>query len=217
MEYKNCPNCNEKITNGFFNANTIYSFNDVEMTFVKRFFGRNSEAFCESCKDNVLIQSKEKYRSEIREVMKVRKEHFVNIPTANIPSPQGWEYEVKGMVTGQCTMGTGLLSELSSDWNDLLGQESITMNKKVLKGEENCLNILKAKALDLGGNAIVGIDIDYAEVGSLRGMILICMTGTAIKVNNTSIFDGNIQKSLLELDKSVAKMSILNTYSKNIN
>jgi hypothetical protein len=30
----------------------------------------------------------------------------------------------------------------------------------------------------------VGVDIDYAELGGTRGMIMVCMTGTAVKVAN---------------------------------
>ncbi|MBK7959544.1 MAG: heavy metal-binding domain-containing protein, partial [Bacteroidetes bacterium] len=37
---------------------------------------------------------------------------------------------------------------------------------------------LKNKTIQMGGNAIVGVDVDYGELGSIKGMIMVCMTGT---------------------------------------
>lgn len=84
-------------------------------------------------------------------------------------------------------MGTGFLSELSTSWSDLLGMESKAVSNKILTGEDNCLNILKSKCLMLGGNAVIGIDVDYSELGGGRNLIMVCMTGTAVRIKNTEI------------------------------
>jgi hypothetical protein len=36
----------------------------------------------------------------------------------------------------------------------------------------------------LGGNAVIATDIDYAEVGGVRAMLMVCMAGTAVRLNN---------------------------------
>ena len=35
----------------------------------------------------------------------------------------------------------------------------------------------------MGGNAIIGTDIDYSEVGGGKGMLMVCMSGTAIELS----------------------------------
>ena len=50
-------------------------------------------------------------------------------------------------------------------------------------------------ALDLGGNAVVAADIDYAEVGGASAMLMVCMTGTAVKLSNPEILgDGKAER-----------------------
>ena len=36
------------------------------------------------------------------------------------------------------------------------------------------------------GNAITGVDIDYIEVGKGKGILMVCMTGTAVRINNNN-------------------------------
>ena len=68
------------------------------------------------------------------------------------------------------------------------------------------LNQLRAKALKIGANAVIATDIDYGEVGSLKGMLMVCAAGTAIKLENTNILGSKqtivdeIVTSKLELD-----------------
>jgi uncharacterized protein YbjQ (UPF0145 family) len=41
---------------------------------------------------------------------------------------------------------------------------------------------MSQKALDMGANAIVGIDIDYETVGAQGGMLMVTVSGTAVTV-----------------------------------
>jgi hypothetical protein len=47
-----------------------------------------------------------------------------------------------------------------------------------------CRNQLRFKAVKLGCNAIIATDVDYAEVGGGKGMLMVCMAGTAVKLAN---------------------------------
>jgi hypothetical protein len=60
------------------------------------------------------------------------------------------------------------------------------MNAKILEAESKCAKLLREKAAAIGANAIIGLDIDYNEVGGVKGILMVCMTGTAIKISPNS-------------------------------
>jgi uncharacterized protein YbjQ (UPF0145 family) len=115
-------------------------------------------------------------------------EMIPKMPIVTIQNPYGWKYKIKGMVTGQSTTGTGVISEFASGFTDFFGMQSGRHNDKIRAGEELCAYQLKMKAFNMGADAIVGVDIDYAELGGGKGMIMVCMSGTAVELENKEIF-----------------------------
>ncbi|MBE5322140.1 heavy metal-binding domain-containing protein [Pedobacter sp. MR2016-19] len=50
----------------------------------------------------------------------------------------------------------------------------------------------------LGGNGIIATDVDYAEVGGAKAMVMVCMAGTAVKIKNQdTVFKGDSKKFVL--------------------
>ena len=64
-----------------------------------------------------------------------------------------------------------------------------------------CFAQLRKQALDLGGNAVIATDIDYSEIGAAKGMLMVCMAGTSIRLKNIDIL-GN-EKSA-KIDKLIS-------------
>jgi hypothetical protein len=61
----------------------------------------------------------------------------------------------------------------------------------------------------LGGNAVIAADVDYAEVGGGKGMLMVCMAGTAVKVlNPQEVFEGDVDR-LEELQKAILDLNLL--------
>ena len=52
-----------------------------------------------------------------------------------------------------------------------------------------------------GGNAILAVDIDYSELGGLKGMIMVCMTGTAVTLKNVDLFGSDRAMQLEDLKR----------------
>jgi hypothetical protein len=69
--------------------------------------------------------------------------------------------------------------------------------------------MLRVRALDHGCNAIVAADIDYAEVGGTRAMLMVCMTGTAIRLHNTECLDREAAQALAGLPDLYARVQQL--------
>ena len=81
-------------------------------------------------------------------------------------------------------MGTGFFSEISSGISDLLGQQSAALSDKIRVGERSCFSQIRKEAIRCGANAILALDIDYNEMGGLKGMVMVCMTATAVNLKN---------------------------------
>jgi uncharacterized protein YbjQ (UPF0145 family) len=115
----------------------------------------------------------------------------INIPVVSIQNPFNWKYKAINIISSRATMGTGFWSEGASFWSDLMGTEDDKQNSKINQGEGLCISRLKQQCVILGGNAVIGVDIDYSEIGSSGGGItgnnakaLVCTAGTAIIVEN---------------------------------
>lgn len=134
------------------------------------------------------------------------------IPMLSIQGPPGWEYEPISIVTAQSVTGTGLLSNLTSFVTDALGRQSGLFIEKLQEGEGLCRNSLRMQALMLGCDAIMGVDADYAEIGGTKAMLMVCMTGTAVKLKSYEMFDAarvqritNARQLASELDRLMPK------------
>lgn len=89
-----------------------------------------------------------------------------------------------GIVSDGVVQGTGWISEISADWNDLFGTESNTFAKKMKICREAALQKAKDSAIRLGANALLSIDF---ETSTFRNnMIGIMVTGTAVKVEKST-------------------------------
>ena len=180
-----CPNCNTELKEKFLTVNKLIN---VDMTaIINEYHSPKSEGYCNKCGGDLYSKYKELLKKEKAEITEKLEELISIIPVISTPSPLGWDYEVLDMVTGQSTMGTGAITEFTSTITDFLGTQSSRHNKKLKLGENLCFAQLRKQTIDLGGNAVIASDIKYTELGALKGMIMVCMNGTAIKLKNSEI------------------------------
>lgn len=207
----NCPNCGTELKSGMFKKSvTLYTKNQIEL--MRYFRNDDASAYCSECEGLTYAEAALKLRKTITETTINLQKLIGHIPVLTTHNPQGWDYESIEMVTAQSTTGTGVITEFVSDFTDILGAKSKRHNTKLKKGEDVCLTQLRNSAYDLGANAIIATDIDYAELGSGRGILMICMAGTAVKVKDTSVFGETRNKKLLALESMMKKMKELNSF-----
>jgi hypothetical protein len=71
--------------------------------------------------------------------------------------------------------------------------------------------------VELGGNAILATDIDYAEVGGGKGMLMVCMTGTAVLLENTAVMGAEIIEGLNVVTETAKNQRAMRRFSSIIN
>jgi len=88
-----------------------------------------------------------------------------------------------GVVTGEAIMGANLFRDLFAGIRDIVGGRSGAYEKELRKAREIAFQEIEAAATNLGANAVVGIDIDYEILGEKSGMLMVSVSGTAVRVD----------------------------------
>lgn len=82
----------------------------------------------------------------------------------------------------EVVMGTGFFSEFGGEISDFFGARSTAFEIKLQKAKETAFKKLKYRSYQLGGNAVIGIDIDYTEFSGNR--IGVIANGTVVEVES---------------------------------
>lgn len=88
--------------------------------------------------------------------------------------------EYHGVVTGEAILGANVFKDIFASIRDIVGGRSAAYERELQKAREIAFEEMTIKAVDLGANAIVGIDVDYETVGSQGGMLMVAVSGTAV-------------------------------------
>ena len=196
-ESSNCPNCRAELKSGLMSSNKMLS--EAKTKVINEYHEPKSECYCGKCGKELYDKYRSKVISDTYKTTDKIQALIHSIPVISCHSPLHWDYDILQMVTGQSTTGTGVISEFTSSFTDLFGAQSGRYNNKLKAGENLCYAQLRKQTLDLGGNAVIATDIDYAELGAEKGMIMVCMSGTAIRLKNLEVLGANKSQLIAEL------------------
>ncbi|RMF98245.1 MAG: hypothetical protein D6727_03435 [Gammaproteobacteria bacterium] len=87
-----------------------------------------------------------------------------------------------GVVTGEAILGANLFRDLFAGLRDIVGGRSGAYEKELRRARETAMQELEAAAQELGANAVVGIDLDYEVLGKDNGMLMVSVSGTAVRL-----------------------------------
>ncbi|HEY6965593.1 MAG TPA: heavy metal-binding domain-containing protein, partial [Erythrobacter sp.] len=73
--------------------------------------------------------------------------------------------EYCGIVTGEVIVGANLFRDLFAGIRDIVGGRSGSYERILADARNQAIQELQAEAAALGGNAVVGIDLDYEVIG----------------------------------------------------
>lgn len=212
IEKENCPNCGAKIKSTLLTDNLLLSEGKVKL--INRFTENKSSGFCNKCSKDLLEDGVKAMRIE-KEIqkknlkLKIEELNLIiqKVPIVTLHNPKDWVYETIEIVSAQSVTGTGVFAEIASNWTDFFGMDSNIYNEKLKSGEDKCKNLLRAQTIKLGGNAVLGTDIDYSEAGAGKGMLMVCMAGTAIKINNLEELNYD-SKSLMKAESLITEIQL---------
>ena len=100
------------------------------------------------------------------------------------PTIQGHEISrYHGVVTGEVIIGANIFRDLFAGIRDIVGGRSGAYEKALAGAREEAFAELSRKTTELGGNAVVGIDLDYEVIGERGSMLMVSVSGTAVTVS----------------------------------
>jgi uncharacterized protein YbjQ (UPF0145 family) len=91
--------------------------------------------------------------------------------------------EYHGVVTGEAILGANIFRDFFAGIRDIVGGRSAAYERELQKAREIAFRELTEKAVELGANAVVGIDIDYETVGDRGAMLMVSVSGTAVSLD----------------------------------
>ncbi len=90
--------------------------------------------------------------------------------------------DYRGVVTGEAILGANIFKDFFASVRDIVGGRSAAYENELKKARIIAFDELAEQARELGANAVIGIDIDYETVGSQGGMLMVSVSGTAVRL-----------------------------------
>ena len=88
----------------------------------------------------------------------------------------------KGVVVGEAIIGANIFRDFFARVTDVIGGRSGAYEKSLGEARDIALRELEERAQAAGGNAVVGVDLDYEVIGEGGGMLMVSASGTAVVV-----------------------------------
>jgi uncharacterized protein YbjQ (UPF0145 family) len=88
-----------------------------------------------------------------------------------------------GVVSGEAILGANIMKDLFASVRDIVGGRSGAYEAELIRAKETAMREMEANAAAMGANAIIGIDLDYETLGTGNSMLMVCVSGTAVVIN----------------------------------
>jgi uncharacterized protein YbjQ (UPF0145 family) len=87
-----------------------------------------------------------------------------------------------GLVTGEVIVGANLFRDIFASITDLVGGRSGKYEEVLARARREAVEEITEQARQLGGNAVIGVDIDYEVLGQNGSMLMVSVSGTAVRI-----------------------------------
>jgi uncharacterized protein YbjQ (UPF0145 family) len=90
--------------------------------------------------------------------------------------------EYKGVIFGEVISGVNFFRDIAASIRDLVGGRSGSYEEELINARSQAMDEMVERAVRLGADAVIGIDIDYEVLGEKGGMLMVTASGTAVKL-----------------------------------
>ena len=87
-----------------------------------------------------------------------------------------------GIVTGEVIVGANIFKDMFAGIRDIVGGRSGSYEKTLRSAREEAFAEVEELAVELGASAVIGVDIDYQVIGKEGSMLMVTVSGTAVKL-----------------------------------
>ena len=138
---------------------------------------KSSEVVCLDCMKALeaeRVQKRKARKQEQQEQERQLQEKATSVIVTTTPSLDGCVIQkYLGNESVEFVIGSGPISEFVSGVQDFFGARSSPFEEKLRAAKETAFETLKIRAAQKGGNAVVGVDLDYIDFSGNRiGLIV---------------------------------------------
>ncbi len=87
-----------------------------------------------------------------------------------------------GVVNGEAIIGANIFRDLFSSVRDVVGGRAGGYERALSGARDAAVEDMVDAAKDMGANGIIGIDFDYEVLGEANGMMMVVVSGTAVRM-----------------------------------
>lgn len=99
------------------------------------------------------------------------------------PSIEGHQVrDYLGIVTGEVIVGANIFKDLFAGIRDIVGGRAGAYEGALRDARRQAYSELENEAQRIGADAVVGVDLDYEVVGEQGSMLMVSVTGTAVRL-----------------------------------
>ena len=85
-------------------------------------------------------------------------------------------------MVGEAILGANIFKDIFGVVRDIVGGRAGAYEKEMGKARDIAFQEMEDEARMLGADAIVGVDLDYEVIGAQGGMMMVSVSGTAVKL-----------------------------------
>ena len=99
------------------------------------------------------------------------------------PSVEGYPVrEYLGVVTGEAILGANIFRDVFAGIRDIVGGRSGSYERVLREAGDAALAEMSDEAQRRGANAVIGVDLDYENIGDTGSMLMVSASGTAVVI-----------------------------------
>lgn len=167
-----CSNCGTELTPDMFNSGMCFSCGQLTSDTEKTFEKEQKELKEEQQKE--LNRQKQEFQKQLSEHMLTTGHDFKGYTIS----------KYHGLVSGECVLGSGLISYLEASITNTFGIETTGYSEKMKIAKQLALDEMIKQSISLGGNSIIGIS--YSISNLLSNMIGISVDGTSVTIEKNA-------------------------------
>ena len=102
---------------------------------------------------------------------------------ATMPTLPGYKVKrVIGIVSGITPRTRGIMGKFIAGIESMIGGEVTAFSYEIEKARVEAIDRLRSKAVAMGANAVISVDIETSDMGFQMGILVFSATGTAVVV-----------------------------------
>ena len=88
-----------------------------------------------------------------------------------------------GIVFGEVITGVNFIRDMAASLRNIFGGRSQAYEEELMQAREQAIEEMAQHAEQMGADAVVGVKMDYEVLGTDNGMLMVTVSGTAVRLN----------------------------------